>query len=103
MTKPRQPATPFTRHVKIRGGDITGTNCKNVASISKAIKAAHRKAGRHESLKEFVKNSQDPVVLELKDQWFHNKTANFSNPPLGIGSTKKKKTKQGQKKADPTV
>jgi hypothetical protein len=39
---------------------------------------------------------------EAGERWLHNKRANTSRPPLGIGSTRKKKgSNQGQKKAEP--
>lgn len=47
------------------------------------------------SLKQFVRESEDKEVRELAPRWFHNKSANASNPPKGIGSTRKKKKRQG--------
>lgn len=84
--KTRTPATPNTRHEP-----------NKVASYSKALKNLHRryrKAGGELGLKQFVKTSENEDVQLLSADWFHNKTANFSKPPLGIGSTRKKKVKQ---------
>ncbi len=39
------------------------------------------------SLKEFARRQDD----ESSKRWLHNKRANTSNPPLGIGNTRKKK------------
>lgn len=49
------------------------------------------------SLKEFARRQDD----EASKRWFHNKGANTSNPPLGIGCTRKKKgSGSGPKKPD---
>jgi len=49
------------------------------------------------SLKAFAKRQDD----EASKRWFHNKGANTSNPPLGIGCTRKKKSSNsGPKKPD---
>lgn len=45
------------------------------------------------SLKEFARRQDD----EASKRWFHNKRVNTSNPPQGIGSTRKKKQSQGPK------
>lgn len=83
---PRIPATPKTRHV-----------CSNVASHSKALKTLWRKSGRHESLKQFIVNSDSSDIKSLGSDWIHNKTSNFSKPPRGIGNTSKKKQQQRKK------
>ena len=46
--------------------------------------------GKRVSLKEFARSVPEGEV------WFHNKKVNTSNPPLGLGRTRKRKT--GQKK-----
>lgn len=89
--KTRTPAKHNTRRVPGK-----------VATYSKALKNMHRryrKGGGELSLKQFVKTSEDENIQLLGVDWLHNKTANFSNPPLGIGSTRKKKNKQGQRVA----
>ena len=72
---------------------------KPVDSVAKKIKSIWKKAGKSGSLKAFVKASEDKDMVQIRDFWFHNKTANFSKPPLGLGSTRKKKNKQQPKKA----
>jgi len=63
------------------------------SSASKALKSIWKKSGKHSSLKSFVTTSVMPAVMEIKDNWIFNKKANFSNPPLGIGRTRRKKSK----------
>ena len=70
---------------------------------SKRLRTLHRRARKGTctlSLKEFVRvNPQvDEEVTKLGQRWFHNKTANFSNPPLGIGRTNRVKKNPGGKK-----
>lgn len=67
-------------------------------AASKQLKRAHARSGKSESLRTFVKNSKDETIMNLADAWFHNKKSNFSNPPLGIGATRKKKQTQQKKK-----
>lgn len=43
------------------------------------------------SLKQLVRESTDPEVQKLAQDWLHNKRVNTSNMPLGIGATRKKK------------
>jgi hypothetical protein len=62
-------------------------------SASKALKSIWKKSGKHSSLKSFVSTSTMPAVMEVRDNWTFNKKANFSNPPKGIGRTRRKKTK----------
>lgn len=84
--KTRTPANPNTRH-----------EFGKVASYSKSLKTLHRRyreGGGELGLKQFVKTSENEDVQLLGADWLHNKTANFSRPPLGIGSTRKKKVKQ---------
>lgn len=45
----------------------------------------------HVSLKAFARSSTDEAVKAAARDWFHNKRANVSNPPQGIGCTRKKK------------
>jgi len=89
--KTRTPAKINSRH-----------ESGKVASYSKALKNLHRRyrAGDGElGLKQFVKTSDNEEVQLLGADWLHNKTANTSNPPKGIGSTRKKKNKQGKPSA----
>ncbi len=71
-------------------------------SRSKAIKNLHKRSGKKTSLKAFVRASQDKETQQFGAEWFHNKTANFSKLPLGIGSTRKK-NKNKNKQAKPAV
>lgn len=50
-------------------------------------------------LKAFVRveGAKDPAFAEIARQWLHNKRANTSKPELCIGSTRKKKNKDGKK------
>jgi hypothetical protein len=75
----------------------TRTPATQLESVSNKIKAHWKKSGKKESLKSFVRNSTDDDVVLMRDDWFHNKMANFSNAPLKIGSTRKKKLKNNQK------
>lgn len=74
---------------------------KHLPSASNRIKSIWKKSrSRNEvSLREFVRNSKDEEVQDLALNWFHNKTANTSKPPQGIGSTKKRKNSQPKKAA----
>lgn len=65
-------------------------------TASKRLKALFKKAKKAKfdgSMRDFVRTSEDKEVISLKDNWFHNKTANFSKETLGLGNTKKKKNK----------
>ena len=67
-------------------------------AASKQLKRAHARSGKSKTLRAFVRNSKDETIMSLGESWFHNKRANFSKAPLGVGSTRKKKIKQqGQK------
>lgn len=58
------------------------------------LKSFHRKANSGQSLKEFARASVSAKDVDLSTaarNWLHNKSANTSKPPLGIGSTRKKK------------
>ena len=63
---------------------------KPAASLK--LKRLYKRAGKPSGgLRNFVRTSDKEAVKSLAADWFHNKTANFSKPPLGLGSTKKKK------------
>jgi hypothetical protein len=86
--KTRIPAKPNTRH-----------QLNKVASHSKALKTLHRryrKNGGDLGLKQFVKTSDNDDVQLLGVDWLHNKKANFSKPPMGLGSTRKRGGKQAK-------
>ena len=53
----------------------------------------YKKAGKPGSLRSFARSVESDTAKELVANWFHNKTANFSKPPLGIGNTRKKKNR----------
>ena len=59
-------------------------------ALKRLRKKSHDKKG---SFREFVRTSEDERVKELAENWLHNKTANFSKPPQGIGNTRKKKNR----------
>lgn len=64
------------------------------------------------SLKEFARlhakvcerttvEGEEPVTVDLLEackRWLHNKAADTSNPPLGIGATRRKKGADGKRK-----
>jgi hypothetical protein len=61
------------------------------------LKHLHKKFGQGQSLKDYVRNSlETDEDKQLGDNWFFNKKANFSKPPKGIGSTRRKKGKGGK-------
>lgn len=64
-----------------------------LGSISKRIKSIWKTAGRPGSLKSYVA-SQGGEFGKLKDAWLHNKRANFSKSPQGIGHTRGRKGKK---------
>ncbi len=72
---------------------------KLFASVASAIKTRFRHRGHGLSLKEFIKVEavEWPGFVELARQWLHNKRANVRKPELCIGSTRKKKNKDGKK------
>ncbi len=69
-------------------------------STQSALKTLHRRALKIHAgmpLKAFVREcavSPDQELKQKANDWFHNKRANFSKPPLGLGSTRKKKSQQ---------
>lgn len=67
------------------------TPAKPKPTHSNRLKHLHKKHGKGLSLKEFVRTSSIKEVAEVKDDWFYNKRANFSNLPLKIGNTSRKK------------
>lgn len=70
------------------------TPAKHKPSVSKLIKRMRAKSSdKMNSLRQFARNSDNEKVKSIAGDWFHNKTANFSKPPLGIGRTRKKKNK----------
>lgn len=74
------------------------TPAKPKPTHAKRLKHLHKKHGKDLSLKEFVRTSAIKEVAEVKDDWFHNKRANFSNLPLKIGNTGRKKGSGSGKK-----
>lgn len=60
----------------------------NRKSTAGYVKLAWKKSGKQVSLKAFARQllKEDKKV----EDWFFNKTANTSNPPKGIGNTRKK-------------
>lgn len=77
-------------------------------SASLVLKRMYRKATlptgepvkSNMSMKAFVAGliqGNDEKLQRLHENWFFNKRTNFSKPPLGIGSTRKKKGKNGSK------
>ena len=86
------------------------TPAKPKKSTRKSVVHAWRKSRREAgtdflSLKTFARIKASKGVDEAGDlsercsTWLFNKSANFSKPPQGIGSTRKKKTVQGGKKS----
>lgn len=73
-------------------------------SAQSAIKSRHRRYRKNHSntsLRDFVQrecltqSGKPDDELRLKaEAWLFNKRANFSKPPLGLGSTRKKKGQQ---------
>jgi hypothetical protein len=81
--KARTPATPRVSE-------------KGEPKFSTHLKRLHRKYGQGKPLKQYVQTLESDVDKQAVDNWLFNKKANFSKPPLGIGSTRKKKGgKQG--------
>jgi len=76
---------------------MTGTPTPKPAA-SKQLKRAHARSGKHVSLRQFILTSDDETIQKLGADWLYNKRTNFSKAPLGIGSTRKKKIRQQQKK-----
>ena len=77
---------------------MTGTPTPKPAA-SKQLKRAHARSGKHVSLRQFIRTSDDETIQTLGANWDYNKRTNFAKGPLGIGSTRKKKIRQqGQKK-----
>ena len=67
---------------------------KTKPAASLALKRLYKKAGKPEGgLRNFARTSESETAKELAANWFHNKTANFSKPPKGIGNTRKKKNR----------
>lgn len=75
---------------------MTRTPAKPKPSKVKQIKKAWKVSGKRTSLKEFARTDEE--VREIAKDWFHNKTANFSKPPIGLGRTRKRKNQSGGKK-----
>lgn len=74
----------------------TGNKLKAIFGMGRG-KNRHKKMHEGMSLKQLVRESTDPEIVKLAQDWFHNKNVNTSNPPLGIGATRKKKGQQGKK------
>lgn len=74
-----------------------GKHKPSAGALLKAIfgmgrgKERHKKTNVGVGLKQLVRESTDPEIVKLAQDWFHNKRVNVSNPPLGLGSTRKKK------------
>ena len=70
------------------------TPAKHKPAASLKLKRLRKKSpDKKGSFKEFVKTSEDDRVKAISADWLHNKTANFSKPPKGIGNTRKKKNR----------
>jgi hypothetical protein len=87
--KARTPATPRVSE-------------KGEPKFSTHLKRLHRKYGQGKPLKQYIQTLESDVDKQAIDNWLFNKKANFSKPPLGIGSTRNKKGRQGNapKKTD---
>lgn len=70
------------------------TPAKHKPSTASQVKSAWKKLGSSSSLKIFAR-AQTGSAGELSAAWFFNKKANTSKPPLGIGKTRRKKSKNG--------
>lgn len=77
MAQPRKPAQPQP-------------------STSRTFKSLYNKSDKSLSLKQFVQQLTSGPLSAQAHSWFFNKRANFSNPPLEIGSTRKRKGQNGQ-------
>ena len=64
------------------------TPAKAHESHARSLKTKYTKAGGRGGLKAFVRNLKDDEGKIQASDWFFNKTANFSKPPLGIGRTR---------------
>jgi len=67
-------------------------------SHSRSLKTKHRKGGYPgESLKDFVRRQTDDETRIQREDWLHNKRANTSKPPRGIGRTRSRVKSGGNK------
>jgi hypothetical protein len=78
IAKPRTPAVPRP-------------------SCAGSIKQAYKNSAKNVPLRQFARElaKGDGSLSEKARNWFFNKNANFSKPPLGIGRTRKKRIKKG--------
>ncbi len=80
------------------------TPAKAHESHSRSLKTKYRKAGGRGGLKAFVRSLKDDEGRIQASDWFFNKRANFSKPPLCIGRTRtrvKSGGNKGQQQAAP--
>ncbi len=66
-------------------------------SHSRSLKTKYAKAGGRGGLKAFVRSLKDDEGRIQAQDWFHNKRANFSKPPKGIGRTRTRVKSGGNK------
>lgn len=59
-------------------------------------KSAWAKSGKRVSLKQFARSQSTDEACQ---RWLHNKRANDSNPPLGVGRTRKRRGDSNNKPA----
>jgi len=101
--KERTPAKPFEN-----SRDLNGFMTDQVKSMHKRSLTLPGKGPRDQrqrpgadpiSLKQFAKAliAKGGEEAAAATRWIANKRANFSKPPLGLGSTRKKKNKDGKK------
>lgn len=69
-------------------------------SHSRSLKTKYTKANGRGGLKAFVRKLSDDEGKVQAEDWFHNKTANFSKPPQHIGRTRTRVKKGGGGKLD---
>jgi hypothetical protein len=63
-------------------------------SVASTVKAAWKKSNSHLSLKAWARSGSSGLG-EASATWFANKRLNTSKPPLGLGKTRRKKSKNG--------
>lgn len=68
-------------------------------SHARSLKTKYTKAGGRGGMKAFVRKLTDDEGKIQAQDWFFNKTANFSKPPMRIGRTRTRVKKGGNKGA----
>lgn len=86
------PYDPPSRGTGVEG-KVPGSGVVGATNEKRMLKRRHKGSGTNLSLSLWVDQMvpKDPGIAAAAKKWRHNKNANCSKPPLGLGCTREKR------------